>query len=135
MFGLVYDQPLSYLFTDPAILAFMAGMSGVWDDAGVSLAVLPSLHPDDAGTSVLAAAAAMTGPWASVRAGLSAFLDACLEPAFRRIVVLEVAPESTEELEAELVTGADDIGRWRADVLLGTEHVVVSEGTEALRVP
>jgi DNA-binding LacI/PurR family transcriptional regulator len=56
MFGLVYDQPLSYLFTDPAILALMAGMSGVWDDAGVSLAVLPSLHPDDAGTSVLSAA-------------------------------------------------------------------------------
>jgi DNA-binding LacI/PurR family transcriptional regulator len=56
MFGLLYDQPLSYLFTDPAILLFMAGLSGVWDGAGVSLAVLPSIHADDTGTSVLAAA-------------------------------------------------------------------------------
>ena len=43
----------------------------------------------EAVTSVLAAAAAETDVWASVHAGLSAFLDACLEPAFRRIVVLE----------------------------------------------
>ena len=38
---------------------------------------------------VLAAAAKETSPWDAVRAGLSAFLDACLEPSFRRIVVLE----------------------------------------------
>jgi AcrR family transcriptional regulator len=43
----------------------------------------------EAVTAVLAAAAAETDLWASVHAGLSAFLDACLEPAFRRIVVLE----------------------------------------------
>jgi DNA-binding LacI/PurR family transcriptional regulator len=54
--GLVYDEPLSYLFTDPAILDFMAGMAGVWDDAGVSLALLPRIRHDDAGTAVLAAA-------------------------------------------------------------------------------
>ena len=38
---------------------------------------------------VMAAAASQTSPWESVRAGLSAFLDACLEPSFRRIVVLD----------------------------------------------
>lgn len=38
---------------------------------------------------VMAAALAMTEPWAAVRAGLSAFLDACLEPTFRRVVVLD----------------------------------------------
>ena len=38
---------------------------------------------------VMAAAAAAPSPWEAVRAGLSAFLDACLEPAFRRIVVLD----------------------------------------------
>jgi AcrR family transcriptional regulator len=43
----------------------------------------------EAVTAVLAAAGAETEPWAMVRAGLSAFLDACLDPAFRRIVVLE----------------------------------------------
>jgi AcrR family transcriptional regulator len=40
-------------------------------------------------TRVMEAAASETSPWDSVRAGLSAFLDACLEPSFRRIVVLD----------------------------------------------
>jgi DNA-binding LacI/PurR family transcriptional regulator len=57
MVGLVYDQPLSYLFTDPAILMFVAGMASVWDDAETSLALLPRLVADDAGASVLANAA------------------------------------------------------------------------------
>jgi DNA-binding LacI/PurR family transcriptional regulator len=52
--GLVYDEPLSYLFTDPAILMFVAGMARVWDDAGVSLALLPRLQADDTGVQVLA---------------------------------------------------------------------------------
>jgi AcrR family transcriptional regulator len=43
----------------------------------------------DVVSAVMAAASAEQDPWASVRAGLSAFLDACLEPAFRRIVILE----------------------------------------------
>jgi AcrR family transcriptional regulator len=38
---------------------------------------------------VVTAALAVQDPWGGVRAGLSAFLDACLEPAFRRIVVLD----------------------------------------------
>jgi AcrR family transcriptional regulator len=38
---------------------------------------------------VVTAASAATDPWAGVRAGLSAFLDACLDPSFRRIVVLD----------------------------------------------
>jgi AcrR family transcriptional regulator len=52
-------------------------------------------------SAVTAAALAVHEPWAGVRAGLSAFLDACLEPAFRRIVVLEsvsvLQPEVREE--------------------------------------
>jgi AcrR family transcriptional regulator len=43
----------------------------------------------DAVSAVMAAALAAQEPWDGVRAGLSAFLDACLEPAFRRIVILE----------------------------------------------
>src|SRR2546430_16461245 len=38
---------------------------------------------------VMEAAASQASPWDAVRAGLSTFLDACLEPAFRRIVVLD----------------------------------------------
>ena len=39
--------------------------------------------------AVVEAAAAQSSPWDAVRAGLSTFLDACLEPSFRRIVVLD----------------------------------------------
>lgn len=39
--------------------------------------------------AVMAAALAEDDPWAAVRAGLSAFLDACLRPEFRRIVVID----------------------------------------------
>ena len=56
----------------------------------------------DVVSAVMAAANAEPEPWASVRAGLSAFLDACLDPAFRRIVVLEsvsVLPPDVREAE------------------------------------
>jgi AcrR family transcriptional regulator len=48
---------------------------------------------------VMEAAASQTSPWDAVRAGLSAFLDACLEPAFRRIVVLD----SVSVLQSEVL--------------------------------
>jgi AcrR family transcriptional regulator len=38
---------------------------------------------------VMQAAASQSSPWDAVRAGLSSFLDACLEPSFRRIVILD----------------------------------------------
>ncbi|MDN5861219.1 MAG: TetR/AcrR family transcriptional regulator [Pseudonocardia sp.] len=39
--------------------------------------------------AVMAAALAEDEPWAAVRAGLSAFLDAVLQPEFRRIVIID----------------------------------------------
>jgi AcrR family transcriptional regulator len=38
---------------------------------------------------VMEVAASQSSPWDAVRAGLGTFLDACLEPSFRRIVVLD----------------------------------------------
>jgi AcrR family transcriptional regulator len=55
----------------------------------------------EAVSAVMAAALAAQEPWSGVRAGLSAFLDACLEPAFRRIVVLE----SVSVLQHEAMEG------------------------------
>ena len=46
----------------------------------------------DAMSRVVTARLAVHEPWGAVRAGLSAYLDACLEPAFRRIVILEAVP-------------------------------------------
>ena len=43
----------------------------------------------EAVSAVLVAASDQADPWVSIRAGLSAFLDACLDPAFRRVVVLD----------------------------------------------
>lgn len=43
----------------------------------------------DTASRVTTAARAVQDPWGAVRAGLSAFLDACLEPEFRRIVVMD----------------------------------------------
>ena len=50
-------QPLSYLFTDPAIRQFLIGMTMVLDEAEASLALLPRIIVDDAGAHVLANAA------------------------------------------------------------------------------
>ena len=47
---------------------------------------------------VVAAALAVPEPWAGVRAGLSAFLDACLEPEFRRVVVLDSVPVLAQDV-------------------------------------
>jgi AcrR family transcriptional regulator len=48
---------------------------------------------------VMEAAASQSSPWDAVRAGLSTFLDACLEPSFRRIVVLD----SVSVLQSEVL--------------------------------
>jgi AcrR family transcriptional regulator len=57
---------------------------------------------NDVVSAVTSAANAEQDPWSSVRAGLAAFLDACLDPAFRRIVILEsvsVLPPEVREAE------------------------------------
>ena len=47
---------------------------------------------------VVAAALTEQEPWTAVRTGLSAFLDACLEPEFRRIVVLDSVPVLAQDV-------------------------------------
>jgi AcrR family transcriptional regulator len=55
---------------------------------------------------VMQAAASQPSPWDAVRAGLSTFLDACLEPSFRRIVVLD----SVSVLQAQVLeVGIDPV--------------------------
>ena len=55
-------------------------------------------------STVMAAALAAGEPWAAVRAGLGAFLDACLTPTFRRVVVLD----SVHVLQQEGWEGGDE---------------------------
>ena len=55
---------------------------------------------------VMEAASSQKSPWDAVRAGLSTFLDACLEPSFRRIVVLD----SVSVLQAKVMeVGIDPV--------------------------
>ena len=57
-------------------------------------------------TRVMEAASSQSSPWESVRAGLSTFLDACLDPGFRRIVVLD----SVSVLQAQVLeVGIDPV--------------------------
>ncbi|MFE0027865.1 TetR/AcrR family transcriptional regulator [Amycolatopsis sp. NPDC059021] len=58
---------------------------------------------DETAEAVLTAALAEQEPWAAVRAGLSAFLDACLQPAFRRVVIIDsVAVQAANSWEGGL---------------------------------
>jgi AcrR family transcriptional regulator len=49
-------------------------------------------------TRVVTTAVSAQEPWDGVRAGLGAFLDACLEPAFRRIVVMDSVPVLSQDV-------------------------------------
>ena len=49
-------------------------------------------------TRVVATAVSAAEPWDGVRAGLGAFLDACLEPAFRRIVIMDSVPVLSQDV-------------------------------------
>jgi len=63
---------------------------------------------------VMEAAASQASPWDAVHAGLSAFLDACLEPAFRRVVVLD----SVSVLQSKVLeVGIDPFGGMAIDAL------------------
>jgi DNA-binding LacI/PurR family transcriptional regulator len=111
--GLVYDEPLSYLFTDPAILMFVGGMASVWDDAGVSLALLPRLKADDAGVDVLANAV-VDGFVSICDVSEDARLDALIT---RRLPFVMVDGGSNE---APCRVGIDDRGASAA----ATRHLV-----------
>jgi len=52
----------------------------------------------DIAARVVAAALSGAEPWAGIRAGLGAFLDACLEPEFRTIVVLDSVPVLAKDM-------------------------------------
>lgn len=72
-------------------------------------------------TKVLAAATAQTDPMSAVRAGLAAFLDACADPSFRRIVILEsVTVLQTDVLEVGADPAELPLLRRVLDPLLGT---------------
>lgn len=52
-------------------------------------AVYEAVEADVVNRVLAAAASHASSPWEAVRAGLAAFLDACGEPAFRRVVILD----------------------------------------------
>src|SRR5438270_6380038 len=52
------------------------------------LAVYQAVQAETA-SRVVAAAVAVKDPWEAARAGLQSFLDACLEPEFRRVVIID----------------------------------------------
>ena len=69
----------------PWAIALLAGIARSWQLIGGPNIGLRS----EVVARVMETAASQSSPWEAVRAGLSTFLDACLEPSFRRIVVLD----------------------------------------------
>jgi AcrR family transcriptional regulator len=63
-------------------------------------AVFEAVQADTA-SRVVAAAFAVPDPWGAAHAALSAFLDACLEPQFRQIVVMD----SVQVLAKDMLEG------------------------------
>jgi AcrR family transcriptional regulator len=81
---------------------------------------------------VMAAAMQAAEPWAAVRAGLAAFLDACLEPSFRRIVVLDsISVLQHQALEGGLEPGELPMLRTVITPLVAAE-LLPGVGTEPL---
>jgi DNA-binding LacI/PurR family transcriptional regulator len=113
MLGLVADQPLAYLFTDPAIREFLVGMTMVLDEAEASLVLLPRLLVDDAGSSVLANAA--VDGFVSICDAHNAARVAALEARHLPFVVVDGVASS-----ASCRVGTDDRGASRGAV----EHLL-----------
>ncbi len=136
--GLVYDEPLSYLFTDPAILMCVAGMAGVWDDAGVSLALLPRLQADDAGVDVLAKAV-VDGFVTICDVSGDARVQALLARRLPFVLVDGGRVESPGAVEAPYRVGIDDRGASAAATRhlldLGHRRIAVVALPRAPRAP
>ena len=86
----------------------------------------------EAVAGVMAAALVAREPWAVVRAGLAAFLDACLQPSFRRIVVLDsISVLQHQALEGGLEPGELPMLRTVLTPLVAAE-LLPGVGTEPL---
>lgn len=113
MLGLVADQPLAYLFTDPAIREFLVGLTMVLDEAEASLVLLPRLLVDDAGSAVLANAA--VDGFVSICDAHNAARVAALQARHLPFVVVDGVASA-----AECRVGTDDRGASRGAV----EHLL-----------
>src|SRR5262245_41478361 len=45
--GIIFDDPLSYAFTDPAAVLTLQGVAGACEQAGAGLVLIPGLADDD----------------------------------------------------------------------------------------
>ena len=111
--GLVYDEPLSYMFTDPAAVMFVTGLAGIFDDAGISLALLPRLRVDDEGGTPLSEAAVD---------GLISFCEATDDARVAAFVARRLPFVTVDGLSerAPCRVGVDDRGGTRA----ATRHLL-----------
>src|SRR5215210_9020337 len=59
--GLVFDQPLTYAFTDPAAALFLQGMAGALEEHGAALSLIPRMPEGPERSAELVRAALVDG--------------------------------------------------------------------------
>lgn len=121
--GLVITEPLTYAFSDPAALEFVAGLAETCEEAGQGL-LLVSVGPDRGGRSVEAVNSA----------GVDGFVvyapaadDPCLRAAIDRRVPVVVV-DQPRDLPGVSWVGIDDYAAMRelADHVVGLGHTEIA---------
>ena len=129
--GLMITEPLTYSFSDPAALDFVAGLAQSCEEAGQGLmlvAVGPSRSLADGTASVLAAG--VDGFVVYSAAGDDPYLQVVLQRRLPLVVV-----DQPKEVPGASAVGIDDRGAMRkiADYVLGLGHREIGLLTMRLR--
>src|SRR5690348_5773088 len=59
--GLVFDQPLTYAFTDPAAALFLSGMAAGLEEHGAALSIIPRMPDGPEGSAEMVRSALVDG--------------------------------------------------------------------------
>jgi DNA-binding LacI/PurR family transcriptional regulator len=135
--GLVFDQPLTYAFTDPAAALFLTGMAQGLEEHGAALSIIPRM-PDGPGQSAELVRSALVD-------GYMLFCTAADDPRYGAVrgrglpyVLIEYDDEpdgrrTAAHVQIDDIDGADDAARHLTD--LGHRRVAIvtayGEGTRS----
>jgi DNA-binding LacI/PurR family transcriptional regulator len=119
--GFAYANPLSYAFQDPVIVALLAGVSGVAEDAGTGLLLVPG-SATDARNSAAVSAAVIDGLLIFSMADDDPLVKAAVARALPTVVMDEPEPGALGRLgvEAPRWVGIDDASA----AAVAAEHVL-----------
>jgi DNA-binding LacI/PurR family transcriptional regulator len=117
--GVLYSNPLSYAFDDPAQVLFLKGMAAATEEAGMGLVLVPGSVGSSAGERASAATGAVVDGFVVYSVADD---DPLVEAALKRRLPVVIADQPL--LEGVPFVGIDDerIAREAAEHLLGLGH-------------